>query len=434
MRDALIDLGEVPSGEPASALPRPPLPSYRWILGLLAVVLAALLGGAGPPPPSSGPVVLPIELGDRFQVAGDRLYVAGLAGPIGTVMRTYVIRTYQLPEVTPLGEFRATVPGDIYTFSAIGDDVLLVAYNDMQLARSGLLASRVGGGEPLWERPASLYGIDQDTGLVLIEDDAEPDRSIWRALDSRTGAVRWSLDQPGSSGQVTLSTGAYWEGYPARLFSVRDDGLIEVRDGHTGAVTATARLPRPPGEGFVLWATAGLLVAGYGAEETIAYDEVTMAERWRRTGEVLSEGGYPQDCGPMICLISFPNGLSVVDPADGREVANVDGYDATEVIDGRVLVSQASQTAPVLAVLDPRTGRTTAAGPWVSGGPGPRPGTAWVYRHQAVGYALRYGILDVTTGRVWIRGQAERIAGDCQFSANALVCRQLDSSIAIWRL
>ncbi|BEL11973.1 hypothetical protein Q0Z83_101640 [Actinoplanes sichuanensis] len=433
MRDALIDLGEVPSGEPESALPRPPLPAYRWILGLLTVVLAALLGGAGPPPPSTDPVFLPINLGDRIQVAGDRLYVAGLVGPIGTVMRTYAIRAYQLPEVTPLGEFQATVPGDIFTFSAIGDDLLLVAFNDVQSSDSGLMAVRVGGGEPLWRRTASLYGLDQQSGLTLIQENVTSDRSVWRALDARTGAVHWSLEQPGSD-QVTMSTGSYWAGYPARLFSVRDDGLIEVRDGRTGTLTATARLPRPPGPDFVAWATAGLLVAGYGTEETIAYDELTMAERWRRSGEVLPDAGFPQDCGPMICLAGFPSGLSVVDPATGREVAHSDGFDTAEVIGDRVLVAQASQTQPELAVLDPRTGRTAIAGPWASGGPGPKPGTAWIYRHQAVGYALRYGILDLATGRVWLRGRAERIAGDCRFSTDALVCRRLDSSIAIWRL
>jgi hypothetical protein len=162
---------------------------------------------------------------------------------------------------------------------------------------------------------------------------------------------------------------------------------------------------------------------------------VTLTERWRRDGVVLPEGGYPTDCDPMICLIGFQDGLTVVDPATGREVWRGEGYDSTEVIGDRVLIGHASQTDPALAVLEPRTGRTVpVAGPWVGGGPGPEPGTAWVYRHQAVGYALRYGVLRLADGQVHVLGQAERIAGDCQFTAEALVCRRVDSSIAIWRL
>jgi outer membrane protein assembly factor BamB len=440
LRDALIDLGEVPSGgpgEPETALPRPPWP-YRWMLGLLTAVLAVLLGGGGPPPqPPPDPVVLPIALGDRIQADGDRLFVIGQPEPF-TLSRTYTIQTYDLPEVTPRDTYRVTVPGDVYTVAGVGEDVLLVGYNDDQFAVPGLMAVRPGDGEPLWRRPANMYGIAPANGLLLIQEETAPgqadSRAVWRAVDPLTGTVRWSVEQP-PGGQVTMSTGFYWAGYPARFYTVHGDGLMEARDGRTGVVTTTARLPRPPGADFVAWATAGLVMAGYGTDETIAYDEVTLAERWRRDGAVLPEGGYPQECAPVICLVGFQDGLTVLDPATGRELWHTGGYDSTEVIGDHVLVAHASQTEPVLAVLDPRTGRTTTVdGPWISGGPGPKPGTAWVYRHQAVGYALRYGILDLAEGRVHTLGQAERIAGDCQFTAKALVCRRQDSSIAIWRL
>ncbi|GIF36036.1 PQQ-binding-like beta-propeller repeat protein [Actinoplanes xinjiangensis] len=443
MRNALIDLGEVAPGgpgEPEIALPRPPLP-YRWILGLLTVVLVALLGGGGPPPqPRPGPVVLPISLGDRIQAEGDRLYVVGEAEPIGAVQRTYLIRAYHLPEVTMLAEYRVTVSGDIYAIAGLDDDVLLLGYNDVQTSVPGLLAARPGGGEPLWRRTANMYGVSPDHDLLLVQEETAPgradSRTVWRALDPRTGTVRWSIEQP-PGGHVTMSTGFYWTGYPKLIYTVRGDGLAEARDGHTGAATATVRLPRPPGADFVAWATADLLMAGYGKDETIAYDEATLTERWRRAGPVLPEGGYPQDCKPMICLvgINFQEGLTILDPATGRDLWHADEYDSTEVIDGRVLAARTSQAEPVLAVLEPRTGRTTTvAGSWTSGGPGPEPGTAWVYRHQAVGYSLRYGVLDLAEGTVRVRGRAERIAGDCQFTAQTLICRQLDSSIAIWRL
>lgn len=419
-------------------MPRPPLP-YRWILGLLTAVLVVLLGGGGPPPqPPPAPVVLPIDLSDQIQTDRDRLYVVGQPEPFGTVVRTYVIQAYQLPELTPLASYQVTVTGDVYTVAGIGDDVLLVGYNDTQSAVPGLMAVRSGAAEPIWKRQASIYGLTADRSQLLVQEETVPGRaeghSVWRALDPRTGVVRWSVEQP-AGGQVTMSSGYSWSGYPARFFTVDGDGLVAAHDGLTGTVVTSTRLPRPPGEDFVAWSIGGLLVAAYGEDETIAYDDQTLTERWRRDDVVLPEGGYPADCGPMICLIGFINGLSIVDPATGQGRWHTDGYDATEVIGDRVLVAHTSQTDPALAVVDPRTGGIVEVdGQWSSGGRGPEPGTAWVYRHQAVGYALRYGILRLSDGKVRILGQAERIAGDCQFTAAAMVCRRLDSSIAVWRL
>jgi hypothetical protein len=440
LRDALIDLGEVPSGEPETSIasPRQPLP-YRWILGPLTAVLVALLGGGGPPPsPPPAPVILSIAPGDQVQADGDRLYVIGTPEPFGTVVRTYPIQAYDLPEVTPVASYRVTVAGDVYTVLGIGDDVLLVGHNDNQSAVPGLMAVRPGDGEPLWKRPASLYGLSEDRRQVLIHEGTAPGRAdsrdVWHALDPVTGTTRWSAEQP-VGGWTAMPAVSVWPNWPARFYTVHTDGLTEMHDGVTGAVIRSVRLPRPPGDDFRVWAGGGLLIAGYGEDETVGYDEQTLTERWRRDGGVLPLGGYQQACTPMICLSGFASGVTVIDPATGAEVWRGEGYDSAEVSGDRVLVVRASQTDPSLAVIEPRTGRViTVAGQWLSGGPGPEPGTVWVYRHQTIGYALRYGTLRLSDGRVQVLGQAERIAGDCQFTAEALVCRRLDSSIAIWRL
>ncbi|HWS32622.1 MAG TPA: hypothetical protein VN408_07750, partial [Actinoplanes sp.] len=80
MREAVIDLGEVPSGEPGGpepVRPRGSLP-YRWVLGPLAVILTVALGGAGAPPaPPPEPLTLPITLRDSIRVSAGRLHVIG---------------------------------------------------------------------------------------------------------------------------------------------------------------------------------------------------------------------------------------------------------------------------------------------------------------------------------------------------------------------
>ncbi|MEU4621452.1 PQQ-binding-like beta-propeller repeat protein [Actinoplanes sp. NPDC023801] len=440
MRDVLIDLGEVPSGEPEPASPRAPFP-YRWILGPLTLVLAVLLGGGGPwPQPPPEPVVLPLTLNDGIRIDNDRLYVIGPADPLGRVVRDHLVRVYELPGLILLNTYRVTVPGDIHLLSDLGDGLLLISYSDVQTGAPGTAVMRPGDA-PVWDRPVSLYGVAPDRGVLLVHEGHEdavegrPGRSVWHGLDPRTGAVRWSVEQP-ERGQVAMPVETFWSGFPERIYTMRGDGLIEARSTSTGAVITSARLTGPPRDDTELWAIGGLLMVGQGTTETVAYDQVTLAERWRRPGPVVPEEGYPHDCRPTICIASYGGGgFSAVDPADGRRLWHVDGYDSSEVIDGHVLVASASQAEPVLALLDPVTGRVvTRITGWVSGGSGPAPGTAWVHHVAQPGYHLRYGVLDLTDGRVRLLGRAERIAGGCQFGTTVLVCRRLDSSVAVWRL
>lgn len=441
MRDALIDLGEVPAdgaGGPETALPRAPVP-YRRILGFLAVVLLALLGGAGPPPPPRpAPVVLPLALGDSVRVDGDRLFVLGLSEPIGTVMRNHTIRAYDLPGMNLLGTYKVAVSGDVFAIVDGGDGVLLVSYSDYASGTSEIVAVRPGGGPPVWKRPTGMLGHSERGALVLASDMTGPistgGRQVWRALDPRTGAERWSVEQP-ENGQTTIGTGFYRSGFPDLLYTLHGDGRLEARDGRTGQVTATGRVTQPVGLSTRFWAGGGVVLVERGTEETIAYDDRTLAERWRRDGPVLPDDGYPQDCGPVVCVVAVREGLIGIDPATGREIWRAGGFDSSEMIGDRILASHASRAEPVLAVLDPGTGRTTAVpGAWVSGGPGPDPGTAYVHRIRLSDNTVRYGVLDLATGRVRLLGVADRIAGDCQFAPGVLLCRRVDTSIVVQRL
>jgi outer membrane protein assembly factor BamB len=436
VRDAVIDLGEVPAGE--TPLPSAPVP-YRLIAGLLTMVLLALLGGAGPPPPPlPAPVVLPLTLADAISVVGDRLFVIGPGEPIGRVVRTHTIRSYDLPGTNLLGIYTVTVNGDIMTVADRGDGMLVVGFSDYETGTPGTVAVRPGDAQPVWERPAMMFGYSPDRRLLLINEEVAPRtdraRPAWRALDPRTGAVLWSVEQP-ENGQVTAQTGIFGWRYPTLFHTLHGDGRLETRDGLTGAVTATGRYPAPVRPDTTFWSAGPVLMVGQVTGETVGYDRRTLTELWRRDDPVLPDAGYPLDCGPVICLAVPEDALIGIDPVAGREVWRAPVYDSTEVIGDRLLVSHVGQTDPALDVLDQATGRIVLrTGSWTSGGPGPEPGTVWVHRLRLSDNTVRYGLLDMATGGVRIRGAADRIAGDCQIARGVLLCRRLDSSVALWRL
>ncbi|GIE27135.1 hypothetical protein Ait01nite_001800 [Actinoplanes italicus] len=435
MRDVQIDLGEVPSGESGTALPRAPVP-YRWILGPLTLLLVVMLGGGGPPPqPPPAPFVLPLTLGDGIRLDENRLYVVEQADPVGTVVRHHTIRAYDLPGMELLDTYRVEVTGDIQRIADVGDGLLMVGFSDVQNGDPGTSVMRPDDETPVWTRPVDLYGIAPDRSVLLAYEGPGANQPVWRGMDPRTGAVLWSME-PSEVLQVTMPVESFWSGFPERIYALRADGRLEVRSARTGVVTATTRPAGPLRDDTAIWAAGGLVLVGRGTEETTAYDQETLAEKWRRPGPVMPEDGFPQDCRPTICIATYGGGgFSAVDPATGRLLWRADGYDAGEVIDGHVVVSQSSQAEPALALLDPRSGTVVTRIPgWVSGGPGPAPGTAWVYRLNQPGYQLAYGVLDLGDGKVRLLGRAERIAGGCQFNTAVLVCRRLDSSIAVWRL
>ncbi|MEV0897272.1 PQQ-binding-like beta-propeller repeat protein [Actinoplanes sp. NPDC049802] len=435
MRDRVIDLGEVPAGEPGEAvLPGAP-PPYRWILGSLALVLLIALGGAAPaaaPPPP--PRIIPLTLRDAIRVSDDRLYLIGPGEPVGGPVRTHTVRGYLLPGVTELGVWTAALTGDVFAIADGGDGTLLISHSDPESGRDTVTAVRPGSTEPVWRRAGLMFGLSGDRGTALIHDDDEGrHRQAWHGLDSRTGKVRWTVGSPPDPGGSALRTGYFYTGFPELIYTLHGDGRLEARETGTGRVTVTTRILQPVDDITTLWVAGGVLGISHG-DETVAYDDTSLAERWR-SGPLVGPDGYLLDCKPLICAFTRQDGLAGIDPATGRQVWRQDGWDSREPLGDHVMLSSAARGDPELAVLDTRTGRIIArAGRWSNGGPGPRPGTAYVHRVDATDNTMRYGVLELATGKVRLLGSADRIAGDCQFRAGVLICRRLDASAGIWRL
>ncbi|MBW6436203.1 hypothetical protein KZ829_20905 [Actinoplanes hulinensis] len=279
-----------------------------------------------------------------------------------------------------------------------------------------------------------MFGLSGDRSTALVYDDTiDPDLAPLHGLDPRTGKPRWTMSPPPSPGGWVLQTGYFYTGFPGLIYTSWPDGRLEARETHTGRITASTRTSLPVDRDTMLRVAGGLLIVTHGAD-TVAYDDTTLAERWRG-GPLVSPDGYLLDCRPVICAVRWENGLAGIDPATGREVWRQDGWDLSEALGDHVLLSAASRGDPELSVLDSRTGRITArAGAWINGGPGPRPDTAYVHRILSIDNTMRYGVLDLATGKVRLLGGAAWIAGDCRFGSGALICRRLDASAAVWRL
>jgi hypothetical protein len=94
----------------------------------------------------------------------------------------------------------------------------------------------------------------------------------------------------------------------------------------------------------------------------------------------------------------------------------------------------ASSESPGIWVLDPATGTPLGNfGAWQALGPA---GNGRIYGKIEVPGENRifYGVLDPATRRIRILGGGERVSGDCSATGDALVCRLVDASVAVWRL
>ncbi|MFG1604184.1 hypothetical protein [Actinoplanes sp. NPDC049265] len=435
MGEALIDLG-VLTRPTRVAAPVDPL-RLRPLFLLLALLLVGLCTGAAhrePPPP---PVVVAAGLGDMTFVSGDRLFVVE-AGPFpaGAPATDKVINEYTLPDGHLVSRTTARVTGAIVNVLTAGS-LVLVTYQVDSIDTEASMALVAGTGREVWRRPARLLSVSPVAGLALLrENRAVPGPRAWSGVDLATGAVRWTVDEPARGFTDQAAVGP--DGFPALLVTATHAGELNVRDTRTGKIVAGVTThPRDLGRGAdtPVWTAGDLILVGVPTG-TDAYHLPDLRRGWHTSLDLV--GRWVQsDCATGICSLGWQGGLWLLDRETGarRWIGTRWNY-ADQA--GRYLLAtenEPGERGRVISVLDADTGDVRGDfGRWHSVGAAGADGTVIGLREQLSGDTVHYARLDPDTLRIRVLGAADQVSGDCQTTAEVLVCRRIDASVGLWRL
>jgi hypothetical protein len=422
--NTMIDLGEAHPVE-LSADAGPPVP-WRALAAALSVVLLVLLAGSAPSTPFPAPRIIPARLSDASFIDGNRLFVA--------TQRPAVINAYSLPDGRFLSRTTVEVTGSVSNVIEAGD-TLVVSYQIDDNGGQVTIAVTAGTDHELWRRLDGLAGASGTAGTALLSTGyGARNEAVWQAVDLHTGAVRWSTRQPADG--YTMVTGPIDE-YPQWFVTVNADGRLETRDAATGRVTGTRRGPPiDPHADSIAWAVGDLAIIGGQTGGVTAYRLPALTPLWN-TRVDLGQTWMQSDCGPVICAFRPQRGMLVLDPADGHLLWE-SGRWAYARPAGPYLVAAMRDRAgddPAYWVLDPRTGRVLGSfGNWDVVTSDTVPATLYGIHLVPGESTIYYGTLDPVRRTATILGRGEEVSGNCQASADALVCRLNDASVAVWKL
>jgi hypothetical protein len=436
LANTMIDLGEVGEPDPASPTggPRPPVP-WRALLGAFSVVLLALVAGSAAVVPFAAPKVIPARLADATFIDGDRLFLV-TQGPAVFDPSALVknIDAYSLPGGRLLNRTTVEVTGAVSNVLEAGD-TLVVSYQIDQDGIQGTVAVTTGTDRVLWRKRDGLAGASGAGGIALLSTGyGARNEAVWQAVDLHTGALRWSTRQPADG--YTMVTGPIDE-YPQWFVTVYADGRIESRDAVTGRITAGRRGPPvDPGKDSIIWAVGDLAVIGGPVGGVTAYRLPGLTPIWN-TRVDLGQTWMQTDCGTVLCAFRPQQGIVVLDPVDGHLLWQSARWAYAAPAGPYLVAAMLNRTAdaPAYWVLEPRTGRVLGTfGNWDV-----IPSDTVLDRlygiHLVPGQSrIYYGTLDPARRTATILGRGEAVQGSCQTSADALVCRLNDASVAIWRL
>jgi hypothetical protein len=365
-------------------------PSIPLLLSLAAVFL--LLGASAPRPRPAPGVIIPATFRDDTFVDGNRLFVINPAG---------LLRIFRLPDAHLVRQIRIRPPGPVSEVRQAGE-VLLITTSGPPATE----AVDAGSGRPLWS--AEAHPVSAADGLVVLTDDL----STW-AVDSRTGTVRWRLDQPVAGSRY--------------LVNASFDGMTAF-DGRTGAMVATAPIHLSgvvysylADDRFVIGDSTGLT----------AYRLPSLTALWHVATPTPPDRLEPR-CVQVLCYYTGDQGVTVRDPATGRTLWSSPRW-ATVAPLGADMVA-AADSGPLdavrLTLLDPATGRIRGDF------------DGWHAIDDTIRYALHpastrhnywFGAFDPAHASVRIIGEVPQMSGSCLAAAGALVYHRIDGSIAVWR-
>jgi outer membrane protein assembly factor BamB len=462
----VIDLGELTAERPDAPDPGPVRTPRALALTVVAILtLTCLFADSAATTPQVA-LTVPTARGD-FQVAGDVLYIFDGSYPPNRVS-AYGLRDGHLlwrknapvgavyEDVTQVGARTLLVPDPCSASRPVTTVALDTRTGREAWRRPGVPEQSIAGGRLLvLSRPGPTYGC----GGAYPPSNELP--VYWDAVDTRTGAVRWSTEVP------ALPRTAFdaYDGTAQRVVLVATDGTTTSRNLVTGEVTGRITLPelavsaKPAGTAGTVDEIADpqLAVAGGaaivmrpvaaagarpGLVEITAYDLVDLRRRWTAQATVgpagPQSGNYAvvSGCGAMVCLYT-PTVTILLDPRTGAERWRT--RQSVLAIDGdRVLLAARTgddPTAPAgLTVRDLRTGKLLAdlAGWPVFAGSRGYAGT------PVLGFAARnrtwFARLDLREARLTRAGSVSGLYYSCVGQGDYLACRRLDGAVRAWRI
>ncbi len=426
----LIDLGELPpaavdDGPPPSSGPVRRRPARGW--PVVALVIALLLpGGAASPaaPHLSAVAVLPYDRGGLFVAAADTLYTLTRSAGDAAELRAYRWTGARRWSV----RLRVAEAADIYPLGGL----VLVSMFPPNADRAATTAFDAASGAARWQAPGRVYAEIPGGRVLLADQGVAVDRipepiDRYRAVAVDTGATAWTLDVWSASTVLPIIDDPTRR-YLRTIAVVDPAGVVVVRDGRTGAVLASGRLPTPDPTYAPVAAVGGLLLVA-AHRQLLAFGATDLRPRW--AADLPGDPGSANACGNLLC-VGTTGGLAGVDPIDGQEMwtsALVDrAYGGP-----RRLVGYREWTArqQIPVVLSADTGRTLAT---LDGWEVDRAGGPYVFEHELATGRTWVGLLDLGTARVRVLGYVERTADACAAGDGYVACALLDGRLGVWRV
>ncbi len=362
----IIDLDAV-RGDPPERGRRPGrlrAPRRARVLAVLLIAVAAL-AAAAPPRPGLRPV---LSAGGTaaaaFTLGTDALYTAAYG--VDNPNSQSGVRRYDLTDGSLT--WAASLPQGVQNLVVRDGAGVLMARSGTEPRVSFLDAAT---GAVLWRSEQSNTAVVsiQDSG-VLFRTDVGPGASVLRLAGARTGRTVWTRTV---DARILLGPDDLWTDRASRIVVIGADGGVLTLDYASGRVLSTGSLGGPVRlaenrDGPGIWPqTVGadrLVVHRRDAAGTslTAYGLTPFRLLWRTGGSA----GFVHDCGPVLCAGwgDPPTGspatgpqLSGLDPADGS-VRWTNGWFTATRFGDRTLLAVDRTDDPVMALLDPATGRT----------------------------------------------------------------------------
>ncbi|MFD0823268.1 PQQ-binding-like beta-propeller repeat protein, partial [Micromonospora zhanjiangensis] len=280
--------------------------------------------------------------------------------------RSTTVAAYRLPDAAPL--WRTTLsrplPGTV-RLVGITHEVVLVTADPPVNSPSGeadAVALTVGTGTETWWGPLGDAAFTAGGDLLLM--DGADGGLRFRSVAARTGAERWSYRLPP---EAIWSVGVRRD-RAVDLVVGLPSGRVERRSTDTGAVLAAADLPRPArGESGPSWGIevlGDLLLVSDGRGGQAAYGLDRLDRRWELDLSGNAGGGWPSDCGPVICLGSPPPiTIRAVDRRTGRPLWELADWQPYWSVGGYLIAAQETPGAGERgskAAVDAGSGRVTS--------------------------------------------------------------------------